>query len=157
MSDDRPSPLRRAHRAKRVRNIAGGFDGGAVAVGLVLPLSAFAPTLILEMPDLVVVGMTAIGLFLGGFLARSMTSQRAGCALCHSLLVGVLAVVVIALVLLADDLARSETVVIELAQIAGPEPTMGALSSFIAIAISGLGGLFGSGVERVESGHGRNS
>lgn len=141
MSGDDPSQVERAHRAKRRGRFRDTIDGGAVSVGMVLPLAAFAPTLVLEMPAWLVVTTLAIGLFLGGFLARAMTSDRARCPACHGALVGVATVLVVGAVVIAESVAAGDTVSLELTAIAGADLERTAMSVGGAILIATVGGL----------------
>lgn len=144
MSDDDPSAVHRAHRAKRLRSVTGGVDGGAVAVGLVVPLALFAPTLVVDVPDWMVLTGLVVGLFLGGFLARSVSSPHAWCRCCHGAYVGAATATVIALVIIADSLASGETVVLEIRHIVGPNLTGHLVATAVAIGIAGIGGLVSS-------------
>lgn len=91
MSDDEePPPLLRAHRAKRTGvATVGRVDGGAIAVGLVVALATFAPTMADVVPLWLAIVLVAIGLFLGGFVAAHIRSPEALCGACHG---GVLAI-----------------------------------------------------------------
>ena len=144
MSDDKPSAVHRAHRAKTIRSVVTGVDGGAIAVGLVVPLFVFAPTLVFNVPEWVVIGGLVGSLFLGGFLAQSVAaadSRRGGI---HGPAVGLATVVVIGLVVIADGLATSDTVSLEIRSIVGPEFVRVLVSIVLAVAIAGVGGLVGT-------------
>lgn len=147
MSDDDPSAIRRAHRAKRLGSLDPGIDGGAVAVGLVLPLAAMAPTLVLEMPGWVAIGSLGIGLFIGGFLSRSLVSAGSRCPRCHGAYVGMVAVIVLYLVIAADVVATSETVSLEFRTIIAGEVTRAAIAALLMIGVAGSGGLMASSRE----------
>lgn len=139
MSEDEPPPLRRAHRAKRVRDLTGGIDGGAIAVGLVLPLLGFASILVIGLPDWFVGGVLGLCLFVGGILATAMRGSWATCGICHGMLVGVASGVIASLLVLADVIAESETVDLELTRIAGHSTTAMVSSVVLAVLIGGAG------------------
>lgn len=144
MSNDDPSAVRRAHREKRMRDLAGGIDGGAIAVGVVVPLAGFAPILVFAVPTWLAAAVLGSTLFLGGFLTSSITAANARCPGCHGAIVGVCTAIVIGGVVLADGLADSDTVSLDIVHIAASEPTTAFGTTVAGVLIAGIGGVIGS-------------
>lgn len=139
MPDDKPPPLRRAHRAKRLRQVTGGIDGGAVAVGVVIPLLGFASILVIAVPDWVAGSIVFFSLLFGGMLATAVHGSWATCSICHGMLVGVTSAFVASMIVVADFVAESDTVELELTSIVGHSTTAIIASIVIAVLIGGGG------------------
>ncbi len=137
---ERPQ-VSRVRREKRRRDADRSFDGGSVAVGLLLALTMFVPSYVFTLPAWLPLGSVGIGLFLGGFLASSMAARVGACRFCHGVMVGVLFVGIVAAVTLSTHVAPGEPESVALVATFDDRTATMLLGAFGSIAVAGLGGL----------------
>lgn len=138
---DEAPPLVRAHREKLSgRYTVGRVDGGAVAVGLVVALVTFVPTMPTIVPAWIAVPVVGGGLVLGGILAARTRASETVCGACHGALTAVAFLAVIALLLGATALSGGDPTALPLAAIVGLDrlPVLTAVAA--AVGAGTLGG-----------------
>lgn len=138
---DEAPPLIRAHRAKLSgRYTVGRVDGGAVAVGLVVALATFVPTMPAIVPAWVAVPVVGAGLVLGGTLAARTRAAETICGACHGALTAVAFLAVFGLLLVATALSGGDPTALPLAAIVGVD-RLPVLTTVAAVVGAGtLGG-----------------
>lgn len=138
--DDEPTQLRRTAVAER--RVAGPLDRGAMAMGLVVTLAAFAPIAVLSMPVSVGVVLLVGGLLVGGYVAGRTNAVPDGCGMLHGLGTGLAAMTIVVAVttvtLLADGGAETTPAAVETVPPAAVGGVLGA--ALVAAAIGGFVG-----------------
>ena len=138
--DEKPPPITRAKRAKGDSSVSGTlFDGGAIAIGLLLPLSTFAPTVVWELPPSITLGLIASGLFIGGYLTGFLTATTNRCQLCQGTVMAfcfcIIVVFVSATTLLSGDSISDLSIIVAL----GDQWEILAIGTAVAVLIATVG------------------
>ena len=103
--EDEPPQYVRQHRAKRRMLTTGRMDGGAIAVGVLLAMFAFAITVVLPVSEEAGLALVAIGLFVGGWATGRLVAAGTISAILHGLVATVLFLAIAAVVGFAEFLA----------------------------------------------------
>lgn len=146
--DDRPA-LRRAHLAKRAGNgKAGLVDGGAVSVGLSVGVLSLVVVTVLPLSSWYRIGVVAVALFVGAFLAGSLAGAARLGGAGHGVLVACCLDLLMAAFSLTLTIGNGTPSVIPLAHVAGD----GGLSLLVVLSASLVlgagGGQFGAARRR---------
>lgn len=118
MADDSEvPPIERTKSAKsRSSRGMGSIDRGALAIGLVLPVGLFSPTVIWELPAVLTLGLTLIGLFIGGFLTGYLSPVGTVSRAIHGATMAVIFWIIV--VLIVGTTLLSEQVLMDLSIVA---------------------------------------
>lgn len=138
-----PPQLTRVRRAKQAGRGVGSIDGGAIAVGLLVPIAVFAPTILGIIPPVVSLVFIAIAVFLGGFLAGRLSASTGLCGACHGMIVGALLVLIAGVVTATASLAGGEPGVSSPATLLLSSPLLAANAVVLSLGIGTLGGMIG--------------
>ena len=111
----------------------GAIDRGALAIGLVLPVGLFSPTVIWELPAVLTLGLTLLGLFIGGFLAGYLSPGGTGSRAIHGGTMAVIFWIIVALII--GTTVLSEQVLLDLSIVAAFDGDWQRLGLFTAVSI----------------------
>lgn len=138
--DDEPTQLRRAAHAER--RVTGPIDRGAMAMGMVVALAAFAPVAVLSMPVEAGVALLLSGLVAGGFVAGRMHAVPGGCGMLHGLGTGLAAMTIVTAVTTVTMMTNGSAETTPTA-VAGVTPAAigGVLAA--ALMVAAIGGFVG--------------
>ena len=141
--DEKPPQYVRAHRAKHRGISASNVDGGAIAIAVLVVLSAFASTVVLPIPEWESLALVGMGLITGGFLLRRLIDAGTGMALVHGVLGTVVFLGIAAVVHLAEQLAeRDDSEIGAIGTIlSDPLPTIGVI--LVAFLLTSIGVVLG--------------
>lgn len=144
MSDRDPPAYLRAHRAKQ-RLEDTRIDLGTIAAGVCVMLIFFAMTVLFPPEPEVAGGAVGIGIVLGGYVTGRLCDPAATCPTCHGVGAGLVFSVIVGLVGISSALSSEyELALAELVE--WTDPTVGAPTLFLGIAISTIaGGIGGRG------------
>ena len=121
----------------------GGMDGGAIAVGVLLVMFAFAITVVLPVSEEAGLALVAIGLLVGGWATGRLVAAGTISALLHGFVVTVLFLAIAAVVGFAELLADPAEPELAVFETAGTDPVITAALVIGAFVIVSTGMFLG--------------
>lgn len=143
MSDDEErTQVSRAVTAKYAQPPSDRLDSGAVALGLLVAVVAFAPIAVLSLPALVGLGLLWVGVAMGGFVAARTSTISDGCGALHGVVTGVGCLFVVSIVTTVTVMTNNSAATTPAAAM-GADPLVLGSSGIVVLCLATVGGAIG--------------